>query len=398
MDNKNTNVIIDLGSHEIKCALFKNEDNKNIIVASSKIKTSGISNSIITNFEDAKNSIKIIIANLEKKTNLEIDNVTVLIEPIQIITTSLTNFKKMNGDKIETTDINFLLRESKKQLEQNDDKLTQIHMFNYKYILDNNLYKNLPINISCDQFSLENIFVSVPKNIIKNITNVFDTCNIKINKFILPSYANGLFLFNNDQLEAGCAMIDIGFEKTSIALFKNLSLIKTITLPFGSNHISKDISKICYLKMNEAEKIKIDFSSEQIYDEYLSKKYFKESTFRKIPIKLIKDIIGSRIQEMLNLIKKNIDEVNESFVNKNNFLLVGGGSKILDLSNNLNLVLFNNLFSNQSSISNQSNNESYLNCISGQNLFINGWSTEAVALPMKNQKKGFFAKFFNIFG
>ena len=41
MDNKNTNVIIDLGSHEIRSVLFKNEDNRNIIVASSKIKTLG---------------------------------------------------------------------------------------------------------------------------------------------------------------------------------------------------------------------------------------------------------------------------------------------------------------------------------------------------------------------
>ena len=77
-------------------------------------------------------------------------------------------------------------------------------------------------------------------------------------------------------LKFGSILIDIGFEKTSLGLFKNLSLIKTITLPLGSNHISKDISKICYLKINEAEKIKIDFSSEKIYDEYLSKKYFKE--------------------------------------------------------------------------------------------------------------------------
>ena len=304
----------------------------------------------------------------------------------------------MNGDKIETSDIDFLLRESKKQLEKNDDRLTQIHMFNHKYILDNNLYKNLPINISCDQLRLENIFVSVPKNIIKNITNVFDSCNIKINKFISSTYANGLYLFNNNQLEDGCAIVDIGFEKTSIALFKNLSLVKIVGFPIGSNHISKDISKICYLKIDEAERIKIDLSLEKNQEEYLPEKYFNESNFRKIPIKLIKDIIHSRIQEILNLIKKSIDEVNESFIDKNNFLLVGRGSKILDLTNNLNLVLFNNLFTNQSSISNYLENDNYLNCSSGQNLFINGWSKEAVALPMKDIKKGFFSKFFNIFG
>ncbi len=126
MDNKNTNIVVDLGSNEVKCTLFKNDNNINTIVASSKIKTSGISNSIITNFEDASNSIKNIISDLENKVNLDIDSVTVLIDPTKIITTSLTNLKNMNGDKIETSDIDFLLRESKNNLKK---MMIDLHKF-----------------------------------------------------------------------------------------------------------------------------------------------------------------------------------------------------------------------------------------------------------------------------
>ena len=56
------------------------------------------------------------------------------------------------------------------------------------------------------------------------------------------------------------SFIDIGYEKTSIALFKNSSLVKIVILPIGSNHITKDISKICYLDKMEAEIIKKDYN------------------------------------------------------------------------------------------------------------------------------------------
>ena len=57
-------------------------------------------------------------------------------------------------------------------------------------------------------------------------------------------------------------LIDMGFEKTSLGLFKNLALVHSITFSIGINHITKDISKVCSLNLEESENIrnKIDFS------------------------------------------------------------------------------------------------------------------------------------------
>ena len=76
---------------------------------------------------------------------------------------------------------------SKNKIENNDKRLKQIHMFNYKYNIDNKIFKELPSNIYCDKFSIENIFVSIPKNILKNISQVFHSCDLEIDKFISSS-------------------------------------------------------------------------------------------------------------------------------------------------------------------------------------------------------------------
>ena len=97
MAKKNINAVIDLGSNKLKSAIFDFDKHKSKLIAYSEIKTSGINNSLITNFDLACESIRTIIADLEKKAGININIITVLLEPTEIITTRITKFKKMQG-------------------------------------------------------------------------------------------------------------------------------------------------------------------------------------------------------------------------------------------------------------------------------------------------------------
>lgn len=401
MAEKNINAVIDLSSNKLKCAIFNFDKQESNLIAYSEIKTLGINNSLITNFNEACKSIRKIIADLEKKASVNINFITVMLEPTEIITTRITKFKKMEGVKIENEDINFLLRESKKQLEKNDKTFSQLHMFNYKYIVDDKVFKELPIDIFCNQLSLENIFISAPKNILKNISEVFNSCNLNINRFICPSYATGIYLLNKNQLENGSGIVDIGYDKTSIALFKNSSLIKLLVLPVGSNHITKDISKVCYLDQMESELIKLDFdlfnqfNKDQNIDSFLPKKYFINSNFRKIPLKLIYDVIESRISEIMKMINIHTSDSDGSDIIKKNLLIVGGGANIIELIKILKLDIKYEFIETIKLLNGK--DMQLMSCNSAQSLFVKGYSSEAVAISIEKQKKGIFTRFFNFF-
>jgi len=308
----------------------------------------------------------------------------------------------MEGNKIDKSDINFLLRESKKNVEKNDKNFSQIHIFNNIYKVDEKIYKELPINIFCNKLSVENIFVSLPLNILKNINAVFNYCNLEINKFISSSYASGIYLFDKQNLQEGCVIIDIGFEKTSVAIFQNYSLIKLSVFPIGSNHISKDISKVCYLNQEEAEKIKLDYLLSNKLDknnsniDYLPEEYFIFSKYRKIPLNFIHDIISSRVEEIMQQIIKQMNIIDLKNINQRLFF-IGGGSGIVKNIEKINSGFDNSLFKNFDIIDNNEINLNSINCISGQNLFLNGWPSEAVGIPMQDQKKGIFTRFFELF-
>jgi len=407
VENKKIIAAIDLGTSNIKCAIFSlGSDGLPKLIGSSKKKTKGIHNSIIVNINDAIDSIRSCLIEAEKKSQIHLNKINVLIDPIEIITTRLTKFKKINGSKIEKDDVSFLLKEAKKQVELNNSKLSNIHIFNYKYIVDNKLFKDFPFNIYVDQFSQENVFISVPKNILKNITKVFHSCDIEINKFISCSYALGICYFNQDQIDYGCGIIDMGYEKTSLALFKDSSLVHVSSFPIGSNHITKDIIRGCYLSEIESELIKKDISiinnldRELNNNEFLSDKYFSETKFRKISSKFVRDIISARLDEILNKIIKEINFLHAESI-KQNLIFTGEGSRLNDLKKIANAKLSNYIF--DTSLANfkpyRDINRELLACYGAVKILTEGFVSEAIAVPNKSHrdKSGFFTRIFNIF-
>ena len=130
----------------------------------------------------------------------------------------------------------------------------------------------------------------------------------------------------------------MSFEKTSLGLFKNLALVNSLTLPIGVNHLVKDVSKICSLSSEESKNIikKFNFSisdNNHLFNEEnnLKKDFFSSSSFRKISKSLILNIIKTRIDEILELIKKQIFLSGFSSNIAQNFFFIGGGSHIVNM-------------------------------------------------------------------
>ena len=390
--------IIDLGTNSLKCSIYqRNENEEYSLVGFSKKKTEGIHNSIIINFQKATDSLRTCVGEAEKKSKINIKKINVIIDLKETITTKLSKFKKIDGSKIEKSDISFLLREAKKEIEKNNNKLSQIHIFNYKYIVDDNIYKDLPIEIYANQLCIENIFVSVPKNYLKNIIKVFNSCDLEIGRFILSPYASGVSCFSENQIEQGCGLIDFGYEKTSLAIFKNNSLFQTFNFPIGSNHITKDIMRGCYLSKKESEQIKKNNKLFEILDEkeFLNENFFIDTKYKKISNKFLKEIILSRLKEILNKIFEEIDKLNFKDSIKRNLFFVGEGSNICELKK----FLIEDYKATNPKLSIYDNDSEFIPCNGTLKILAKGFTSEAVAVPknLDNSKKGFFSKIFNIF-
>ena len=237
--------IIELGNINVKCLIFKiNEDSTSDILSTSIIKSEGMHNGVITNLNKATKTIRSCISIAENDAKISLKTINVIIEQPEFLCTKLSKDRKIDGSKIQKTDIEFLLKEAKKQVSYNDEKQSIIHIFNHNYIVDGKTFIEEPINVYADYLSHEMTFISMPKNNIKNINQAFNECDIEVERLISCTFALGAKLLNNNELQLGSVLINVDSEMLSLGMFKNLALVHSLTIPIGVNHISKDISNI----------------------------------------------------------------------------------------------------------------------------------------------------------
>ena len=399
--------IIELGNLNIKCLIFKINNNDAEILSTSTTPSEGIHNDVVMNLTKASNAIRSCISGAEKKAKISLQKINVVFEQPDFLCTKFSKHKKIDGSKIHKDDIEFLLKEAKKQLILNDKKQSIIHIFNHNYIVDGKTFVEEPIGVYADSLTHEITFITIPKNNLKNINQAFIDCDIEIARLISRTFALGVELLNYDELEFGSAIIDLGFEKTSFGLFKNLALVHSITFPIGINHITKDISKVCSLNLDESKNIRnnIDFSfqnNQKLFDEndYLKNIYFINSNFRKISRNLILNVIKARLDEIFDTLKKQLIIPGLNLTSGISFFLTGSGSNLLNIEKYFIDFFGSNVKKSDKNVvdKNKDLEKNFVSCLGALKILKDGWETEAIpVIGGKNIAKiGFFAKIFKI--
>ena len=398
--------IIELGDVNLKCLIFKiNKENNLEILSSVVTESDGIQNELVVNLKKASNAIRSIISKAEKIANISLKKINVVFEQPDFLCTNFSKHKKIDGSKIQRHDIEFLLREGKKQLTLNDKTQSIIHIFNHNYIVDGKIFAEEPIEVFADTLSHEMTFITAPINNLKNINQAFIECDIEIESLISQTFALGAKLFDSNELRSGSVLINLESKKISLGIFKNLALVHSTTSSFGIDYITSDISKVCSLNLEEAKKItnNFDFSfqnNQNLFDEnnYLKSIFFIKSNFRKISKKLILDVVKARLDEIFEMLKKQLFIPGFNFNSGFNFLLVGEGTKLSNLgiytanffSLNVNKI---DLFNNKDHDDLEKN---FASCFGALKIIKDGWETEAIPkIKEKNIGKiGFFSKIF----
>ena len=398
--------IIELGNVNLKCLIFQiNKNNSPEILSTAITPSEGIHNDVVVNLTKASNAIRLSIGTAEKKAKISLKKINVVFEQPDFLCTKFSKHKKIDGSKIHRHDIEFLLKEAKKQLILNDKNQSIIHIFNHNYIVDGKIFMEEPIDVFADSLSHEMTFITVPKNNLKNINQVFIDCDIEIERLISHTFTLGVKLLNVRELQLGSALINLGYKKISLGLFKNLALVHSVTLPIGTDHITNDISKVCSLNLDETKIIRnnIDFSfknNQNLFDQddFLKNTYFIDSNFRKISKNLILNVTKARLDEILEILKKQLIVPGFNLNSGINFLLTGEGSNLLNLEKYCeNFFRLSTKKISQNNIENDNDFEkNFASSLGALKIIKDGWETEAIPeIREKNiEKIGFFAKIF----
>ena len=372
MADKNFHTFVDFGKNVIRACSFNKETEK----IENQFELT-IKNNQSKDLLSEEKLVEDLIFNLEKKNGEYLDEISLMVDSSDILFISLSIYKKNDEKILNDNFLKYITDEAKYEINKNYPKYEIVHSIIKNFYIDEKKFSELPKNLSHNKFAVEFNFFVYPKLFLENLRKIFARQNVIIKKFIFSSYSKSIFYLNKISDHGKVILVDIGFEKTSAFLFEDRKIQQFNILPIGGNHISKDLSKILKIEIFKANEIKLNFNNIN-----------NNKDLRQDEIELVKKIIFSRTEELLEIstffLKNNNDLSNVKLV------FFGNGSKILDSKFKSNIVFnydINLLDENYADI-----------CLSGLNLENSEKKTLTNKVDLKITKKGFFEKFFNLFG
>ncbi|MDC3005153.1 hypothetical protein OAY95_04480 [Candidatus Pelagibacter sp.] len=378
MSNDKLFSILDFGSSKLRLGIFKNYLNNSKFIS----EIDSLDNfEFKSHNEKQKQNLQDLIIKTEKEINQHMNNINVMFDCPKILFIDFSIKKDMDKIKSDNSVFKNILQEAKQIIEEKNKNYKILHIIISKYILDGIEFDNMPENIIIEEAILELKFILAPNIILDSIKELLKDNHISINNFYNSTYVKTLNYTSYFESFDIKTFIDVGYKKTSLALYKNNKLLFLDFLHIGGDHITKDISKVLKKKYNESEILKKSLIQKEVT-------FINDEQNHNLLIK----IIHARIEEIIDLCFKNITDI-ESIKNKKSILIfTGEGSKILS-KNSIYLKEKYNIFDDLNFF--EENCETI--CTSAFNYESSNNFSEAIIMPKKQRKTGLFERFFYMF-
>jgi cell division protein FtsA len=311
---------IDVGTHITRVAVvgYTKEDGSPYTIATGQSPTEGMRLGYVANTDKVAESIKNAVSQAEKTLGAKVKRAIISIGGISLssVVSSGQAIISRADQEVTHLDVSKAISDSEESLELLNKKI--IHIIPISYKLDGKDVHGRPEGMKGVKLEVKTLFVTCLKQNIEDIITAFGLADIEVTDVIATPIASGNILLNNKQRMAGCALLDIGAETVSMAVFENGILISMQVFPIGSMDITKDIALGLRIGLDESESIKL---GSVIGGDY--------------PKKKIDEIIEARLGDIFELAENSLKRLRRNELLPAGVVITGGGahiSKIEDIA------------------------------------------------------------------
>jgi cell division protein FtsA len=154
--------------------------------------------------------------------------------------------------------------------------------------------------------------------------------NVVLAGYIVSARALAEAVLTPAEKERGCALIDFGAGKTTLAIYKDNALRYMITIPLGSHLITKDICSLKNIPEREAEDFKIKSGQAVVDDDNSKSPDDKSAPWEVNPIDPNR-VIEARMDEILSNVEEQIRRTGYDRTLSAGIVITGGGAALQKL-------------------------------------------------------------------
>ena len=334
---KNTFTAIDIGGSKVCCAIARLDEravgeNLKIIGLGYQV-SKGIKNGVITNLQELENSILNAVHSAEQMAGDTIQDVYVNLAASCTQSHTVDVELELKGQVVDDRQIRHLLALGRACFK--NPQLQIIHVLPIAYALDNVEGIKDPRGLVGQKLTASLHILSAQLSLMQNIANCIGRCHLDVCGFVVSPYASGLSTLDEDELELGVTVIDLGGSNSSIASFLDGALVHIDSIPIGGAHITSDIARGLSTPLMQAERLKTLYGTtiissaddrESISIPQLGDGMHPITT--QVSKSILTQIIRARAEEILELIWSNLQHSGMDRLVCQRVVLTGGCSQL----------------------------------------------------------------------
>lgn len=297
---------LDLGSYYIKASAItgKNGD----IIFSVYGDSEGITNGKITDSVRLVSQLKHIIRKLEIKTGVPTEEVILNVDLGNIRYESNRGSTGLSKGRVYEDDVLRAIKNSMIVAKGPKEEIVDLLISDYK--VDGVSLTN-PEGAEGNILDVNSQVLIAKKELIDSASDLLESEGLRIAGTGVSVHGMANLMLSKAQRFSGAVLIDSGHVKTDIAIIKNNKIVHMESIPLGGRSITKDLSVVLKISMDEAESLKKKFASGLVEKSHIN-------------YELIKGVIVARIREILQFCENLLKEHPE-YKDVSTAIVYGGG-------------------------------------------------------------------------
>ena len=298
----------------------------------------GLNKGEVSDILKLSDAISKAVEKAEEMAGFRISSITCNISGGLPFTNVTTNNLQITSNLIKKEDVLHLLHLDEYKSKYSDYILLRRKPKAFK--IENDQKVENPVGLRSKTLTLEAINTYVNKNVITNLNKSIKLCHLTVNKFYITPEISGISTMIKEERDLGAIIIDIGASLTSIGIYLNDSLVYSSVIKIGGIYITSDLVKGLGTESEEAEKLKILHGSVEINQlDDLKKIDVKiinekgELTSHNVPKSMLIAIIKPRVEEIFELVIKNLNNSFPEYSKISKIIITGGTSNLDGISN-----------------------------------------------------------------
>lgn len=200
------------------------------------------------------------------------------------------------------------------------------------YIVDDKAFVKDPIGMHGSNLEARAILVTSPKKTVYSVISLLESIGIEVVDISLNTIGD-LYSFNSKKFQDKIgAIINIGSDTTTVSLYNKSILIKDSIINMGGKNIEHDIAYIYKTDLPTAINLKTKFALASTRNANINDVIdikTTESNNKKVNQFEISEVIASRLEEIFNEAKKEINLLTSQKIDY--IIITGGTSNIADI-------------------------------------------------------------------